>query len=286
MLRRFINIAFALIILITSLPLLLVVCLIIMIEFKSFPIFIQERGLTLSKNRFKIYKIRTIKNFSEKINQSKEEDIFIKSNLRSNITAFAKWLRTTGIDELPQMINVIKGDMNLIGPRPLMLDDLEIIKKISPDFYNRRQNFSSKPGISGLWQLFGNRDEGIIGMLALESLYERVASPILDLKLILYTLTIVLQAKNSDSIFYTPRTGGIRVETYYSSSSNLKVVLNMPESIAKFIIEKIKKYDGNYTIEIPSDWWYVNDSYKNTKNDNAELLIYKNPQITHSKKNN
>ncbi|MBK7980134.1 MAG: sugar transferase [Ignavibacteriae bacterium] len=286
MLKRIFNIAFASLILIITLPFLLLVCLIIMIEFRSFPIFIQERGLTLTKHRFKIYKIRTIKNSFEKIKQYTEEDIFIKSNLRSDITAFAKWLRTTGLDELPQMLNVIIGDMDLIGPRPLMLEDLETIQKISPELYNKREKLNCKPGISGLWQLFGNRNEGIIGMLALESLYERVSSPFLDLKLILYTFTVVLQAKNSDSIFYTPRANGMRVETYFSNSSNLKVVLNMPESIAKFIIEKVNKTEGKYTIEIPSDWWYVSDSYKTAKNNKAELVMYKNPQITLTKKNN
>ena len=79
--------------------------------------------------------------------------------------------------------------MNLIGPRPLMIEDLETMKRISTELYDRRNKLKCPPGISGLWQLFGNRSEGMIGMIALESLYEKVASPMLDLKLILKPIT-------------------------------------------------------------------------------------------------
>ncbi|MBK7104014.1 MAG: sugar transferase [Ignavibacteriae bacterium] len=274
MLRRIFNIIFSFVFLIISIPFLIISAIIIFFELKSFPFFVQERGLTLEKNRFKIYKIRTLKKSIKSITHNCEEDIFFKNVLRTNITPFAKWLRKTGLDELPQLINVIKGEMNLIGPRPLMLEDLKTIQKASPEFYNRREKIKNKPGISGLWQLFGNRNEGLISMLALESLYEKVATPILDLKLILYTSTVVLQAKNSDSIFFTPRINGMRVETFVDNSSNLKVILNMPEGIAKFILEKVEKTEGKYTIEIPSDWWYVSDSYKNAKQEKKDKNIF------------
>ena len=128
-------------------------------------------------------------------------------------------------------------------------------------------------GISGLWQLFGNRSEGIIGMIALESLYEKVASPLLDLKLIVYTATVILQAKNSDSIFHIEKAGSVQVRTIIDSSSNLKVTLNMPDGIAKFIVENVEKHEGKYTVEIPSNWWYVSDTYDLAKK------IKENPQI-------
>ncbi|MFZ1289349.1 MAG: sugar transferase [Melioribacteraceae bacterium] len=285
MLRRIFDIVLAIFLLIISLPFLLIASLIIYLETKNSPIFIQERGLTLEKDRFKIIKLRTLKTSLNSITHTNEQDIFLKPTLQCNITPFAKWLRKTGLDELPQFLNVIIGDMSIIGPRPLMLDDLRTIQKISPDYYQRREKLKNKPGISGLWQLFGNRNEGLIGMLALESLYEKVATPILDLKLILYTSTVVLQAKNSDSIFFTPRSNGMRVETFVDNSSNLKVILNMPEGIAKFILEKVKKTEGKYTIEIPSDWWYVSDSYKNTNQGKKEIKFLQIEKKSPIKKN-
>lgn len=287
MVKKLFNIIAAIILLIISLPFLIITSIIIFLEIRSFPFFIQERGMTLENNRFKIFKIRTLKKNLKLISHQNEEDIFLKPNLKDNVTPFSKWLRKTGLDELPQLINVIKGEMNIIGPRPLMMDDLETMKKVSPELYARRGMFKNKPGISGLWQLFGNRSEGIIGMIALESLYEKVASPFLDLKLIVYTTTVVIQAKNSDSIFFTPRAAGSRVSTYVDSSSNLKVTLNMPDGIAKFILEKVERFEGKYTIEVPSDWWYVSNTYKDTikKNKGARILPMPNSAKKDSQKN-
>ncbi len=274
MMRRIFDISIALILFVLTLPILIFISFLIFIELKSFPFFVQKRGLTLEKHLFDIYKITTLKKTLPTITHTSEEDIFLKPTLKVNITPFAKWLRKTGLDELPQLYNVIKGDMSIIGPRPLMLEDLQTIKNVSPELYERRGRLTNKPGISGLWQLFGNRTDGIIGMLALESLYERAASPLLDLKLILYTTSVVIQAKNSDSIFFTPRAAGSRVHTFVDNSSNLKVTLNMPDGIAKFILEKVKTSEGKYTIEIPADWWYVSDSYETSKKPSEKPNIF------------
>ncbi len=274
MLRKIFDIVLATLLFIISIPFLILFSIIIALEIKAFPIFTQERGLTLENNKFRIFKIRTLKKSTNTISHSIEEDIFLKPKLKNDVTSFAKWLRKTGLDELPQLLNVMKGDMSLIGPRPLMLDDLKTMKNVSPDLYSRRNKLKTKPGISGLWQLFGNRNEGILGMIALESLYEKVASPFLDLKLIIYTSTVILQAKNSDSIFFTPREQSFRVHTFMDNSSNLKVTLNMPEGISKFILEKVKITEGKYTVEIPADWWFVSDSYESTYKQEKHTEIF------------
>ncbi len=237
---------------IISIPILIIFAIILSIELKSWPIFTQERGLTLEKYLIKIYKLKTIKPQLVKILHTTEEDIFLKPGLRGNVSSFAQWLRKTGLDELPQLVNVIMGQMNLIGPRPLMLEDLGNNKEISPELYSIRGKFNCKPGISGVWQLFGNRSEGIIGMIALNHLYERARTFFFDLKLIFYTTSVVIQAKNSDSIFYVEKQDQNRVKTIFDNSSNLKVTLNMPEGISKFIIEKVVKSEGKYTVEIPT----------------------------------
>jgi lipopolysaccharide/colanic/teichoic acid biosynthesis glycosyltransferase len=273
--NKIFNISFAFILLLFAIPILIIAGIILAIELKSWPVFEQERGLTLDKYLIKIYKLKTIKPQRVKISHTTEEDIFLKPGLRGNVTPFAQWLRKTGLDELPQLLNVIMGQMNLIGPRPLMLEDLETIKKVSPELYSIRGKFRCKPGISGIWQLFGNRAEGLIGMIALESLYERTRTFFFDLKLILYTTSVVIQAKNSDSIFYIEKQDQNRVKTIFDNSSNLKVTLNMPEGISKFIIEKVVKSEGKYTVEIPQDWWYVSDSYESAKKETSDLKILK-----------
>ena len=260
--KRFFDLIFGLILFILTFPFMLIFSVILYFEFKAFPIFKQERGLTLDKYRFNIFKLRTIKPTEEEIEHTTEADIFLKPQLKERTSGFAKWLRKSALDELPQLINVIKGEMSIIGPRPLMLKDLETMKKHTPELYKKRGELKYKPGISGLWQLFGNRSDGAIGLVALDSLYEKSASFIFDFKLMIYTTSIIVSAKNSDSIFYTPRSNPYRVETVVDSSSNLKVTLNMPEGIAKFIIEKVEKYEGKYSVQIPSDWWYANDTYK------------------------
>ena len=260
--KRFFDLVFGSILFIISLPFILIFSIILYFEFKASPIFKQERGLTLEKYRFNILKLRTIKPAGKEIAHKTEADIFLKPQLKERTSGFARWLRKSALDELPQLINVIKGEMSIIGPRPLMLRDLETMKKHTPELYQKRGELKYKPGISGLWQLFGNRSEGAIGLVALDSLYEKSASFIFDFKLMLYTSSIIISAKNSDSIFYTPRSTSHRVRTIIDSSSNLKVTLNMPEGIAKFILEKADKYEGKYTVEIPADWWYASDTYK------------------------
>ena len=273
-LKRIFDIILAIFLIIVTSPILLLFSIIIFFELKSFPIYIQERGLTLEKNRFEIFKLKTIKPREKNIEHKTEQDIFLKPGLKDKVTPFSRWLRKTGLDELPQLYNVLLGQMCFVGPRPLMIEDLQTMKKIAPDLYERRSKFRTLPGISGLWQLFGNRSEGIIGMIALESLYDKVASPLLDLKLIVYTTTVILQAKNSDSIFHVEKANPTRVKTVLDSSSNLKVTLNMPEGIAKFIIENVVKHEGKYTVQIPQDWWYVSDSYDIQKKDKKDLKVF------------
>lgn len=119
--KSFFDLIISFVLLVLFFPFLIIFSLIITIELKQFPTFIQERGLTLNKYRFKIFKFRTIKD-ADKIgkNNNTVNDIFIKTSLNDKITPCAAWLRKTGIDEFPQLINIIFGQMSFIGPRPLI----------------------------------------------------------------------------------------------------------------------------------------------------------------------
>jgi lipopolysaccharide/colanic/teichoic acid biosynthesis glycosyltransferase len=197
--KKTIDITLSLILLIILSPLLLLLLFGVFFETKENPIFIQKRGLTLTGKIFHIYKIRTLKSEHHKKNIH-SETVFIKPDYYKALTNSGKFLRRTGLDELPQLINVLLGDMSFIGPRPLSLHDLNLLQKNEYNLYRRRENIKSIPGISGYWQIFGNRNAGLKNLIELEEYYDNNKSFTLDMFLILLTIPIVLFGKHSDAI--------------------------------------------------------------------------------------
>ncbi|MBE2280482.1 MAG: sugar transferase, partial [Ignavibacteriaceae bacterium] len=166
-------------------PFLLPILVVAWFQTKKFPIFIQERGLSLTNSRIKIFKIRTMKKSPVKVEDL--NSIFIKENTAYHVSSFGKFLRKTGIDEFPQFFNVLKGEMSIFGPRPLMISDLELIKQNDPKIYELRNTLKSKPGISGSWQLFGNRENGLTDLIKYDLLYDSLKSFSYDSKLFFLT---------------------------------------------------------------------------------------------------
>jgi len=187
---------------IVTLPLQILFALILFIELRENPIFLQCRGLTLSKNRFRIIKFRTIKcsqlNNNSKIVNSK--CLFLLPRLTFNISPFAHWMRKSGFDELPQIYNVLAGQMSMVGPRPLTIQDLETMKNEFPSHYKIRDEIKVKPGITGVWQLAGDKNQGADNIIGLDLFYVENQSFLLDLKIIGTTIPFVLHARNSDAI--------------------------------------------------------------------------------------
>ncbi len=175
--------------------------IVMLFETKKTPFFCQQRGVTLTNGRVKIYKLRTMRNGEElHKKESLAKDIFMKPTLAEFVPPIGAFLRRTGIDEIPQLLNVVKGEMSLLGPRPLTLTDLKAMQKTLPDYYNQREKIISKPGISGLWQVKGNRANGIEDLLFFDKMYDRKKSFLFDFKLMLDTTYLMLSAKNSDAI--------------------------------------------------------------------------------------
>lgn len=189
----------SLVILLITLPFALLVSLILTVLLKSSPLIIQERGITEDNRIFNIYKFKTIKPYTI-VNNTNNEDILYKRHLSEYVPVFCKWLRKSGLDELPQLINVLKGEMSLIGPRPLMISDLEILRRNYPEFYQKRQSIKVKPGITGLWQVRGDRSQGIENLLHLDLQYDDTVSASLDFKILLATIPLVIRGKHSDAI--------------------------------------------------------------------------------------
>ena len=146
-------------------------------------------------------KIRTIKGYDpirESVNNS--NGILFRYDLKKYVPPFCGWLRKSGLDEITQLINVLKGEMSLVGPRPLTIADLKIMKEYEPEIHKRREMLESKPGITGCWQIFGDRNKGLENLAVLDEYYEKEKSVLLDMKLLFSTIVLVMTAKHSDSI--------------------------------------------------------------------------------------
>lgn len=107
------------------------------------------------------------------------------------ITPFGNFLRITSLDELPQLLNVLRGEMSIVGPRPILPDE--------QDFYRNRGSllFSVKPGITGLWQVSGRSDLPFEGRVDLELYYAQNWSLWLDLRILFKTVSVVLFGKGA-----------------------------------------------------------------------------------------
>jgi lipopolysaccharide/colanic/teichoic acid biosynthesis glycosyltransferase len=97
------------------------------------------------------------------------------------VTRVGRWLRATSLDELPQLINVIRGDMSLVGPRPCLAYETAHFAR------HHYERFSVAPGITGMWQVTARANSSFGEALDLDVLYVRNASMALDLKLLLKT---------------------------------------------------------------------------------------------------
>lgn len=146
----------------------------------GFPIFYTDRRLGLNFKIIKIYKFRTMK--SPKFN----DKLLEKNSDYNRVTKIGFFLRKTSLDELPQLLNILKGDMSFVGPRPLPIDYKEYIVK---NFYNRS---SVKPGITGLTQIKGRNKLSWNKRFSYDNFYVKKRSLKLDLLILLRTAFLIL----------------------------------------------------------------------------------------------
>jgi exopolysaccharide production protein ExoY len=118
-----------------------------------------------------------------------ERDHKLKNDPR--ITPLGAFLRRSSLDELPQLFNVLRGEMSLVGPRPIVFDETA---KYGRHF---RDYCAVKPGITGLWQISGRNDVSYRARVAMDSLYARRKSPVLDAWILLATIPAVLCRRGS-----------------------------------------------------------------------------------------
>jgi exopolysaccharide biosynthesis polyprenyl glycosylphosphotransferase len=194
--KRIMDITFSFILLVFCLPLFLIISLLIKIASQGPAFFIQER-VGLNKRRFNLYKFRTMVLDAEKLinklehlNEVDGPAFKIKNDPR--VTAFGRFLRKTSLDELPQLINILKGDMSIVGPRPLPVRDYE---GFSHDWQRRR--FSVRPGLTCLWQINGRCEVSFKKWMELDLKYIDGWSFWLDIIIIAKTIPALISGRGA-----------------------------------------------------------------------------------------
>ncbi|MHB9011476.1 MAG: sugar transferase [Ignavibacteriaceae bacterium] len=196
----------ALIFILLLFPAFAIISFILFLQSGQSPLFIQERGLSLKEWRFKIYKFRTLTPQTESFATNRSslikdsESNLLKLGHQVYVSRFGKYLRKTGLDEAPQLINILKGEMNFVGPRPLDLEDLKNIKNEFPFLYREREETNLKPGLTGYWQIYKDDERSIGNLIALDKYYFENKSFLLDLNLILKSFLISISGKHKDAI--------------------------------------------------------------------------------------
>ena len=178
------NRLFALFVLIILSPVLLVVALIIFIE-DGFPIFFSQNRVGINYSFFNIYKFRSMKKNTPNV------ATHLLTNPEQYLLKIGKFIRKTSLDELPNLINIIKGEMVFVGPRPALYnqDDLMTLRVA-------KGVDKLKPGITGWAQINGRDEISIIHKVQLEQEYLQKKSFLFDIQILIKTFTNVLISKD------------------------------------------------------------------------------------------
>lgn len=184
--KRFFDFLFSLLALVILSPVILILSLLVLIS-SGRPVIFKQQRVGYGNKLFTIYKFRTMK---DGMRQTKTEDL-TKEEVENDITFIGKILRKLSLDELPQLFNILKGDMSFVGPRPLIPQEEEI--RALREKYNV---YSVRPGITG-WAQVNGRDFVTDEQKAkLDREYVENRSLIMDIKIMFKTVRVVLAGKD------------------------------------------------------------------------------------------
>ncbi|MFY0596441.1 MAG: WecB/TagA/CpsF family glycosyltransferase [Cognatishimia sp.] len=176
-------------------PVLLALMLAIRIESKGSPIF-KQRRIGANGKPFTLYKLRSMAMDSEKrraalLAQSDRDGVCFKAKSDPRVTRMGRFIRRYSLDELPQIVNVAKGDMSVVGPRPALPEEVAAYPQKAIG------RLKVKPGLTGIWQVSGRADIGFDQMVDMDLAYTRSRTVWLDLILILATFRAVLTGRGA-----------------------------------------------------------------------------------------
>lgn len=180
-LKRLFDLMFAIIVIICLLPVLIIVSLLIRLKLGS-PVLFSQKRPGLNERIFTLYKFRSMTNKVDK------DGLLLPDKLR--LTKFGRFLRNSSLDELPELINIIKGEMSFVGPRPLAEDYL-------PHYTEKeRLRHSVRPGLTGLAQINGRNTINWEERFSYDIKYVEKMSFSLDLSILLKTFINVFKSKD------------------------------------------------------------------------------------------
>ena len=165
-------------------PLMLVIAILIKLESKG-PVLFKQKRIGKHKRRFMVYKFRTMR-----VDTPKDMPTHLLQDPTAFITKIGAFLRKSSLDELPQLFNILKGDMLLIGPRPALFNQYDLEK--ARDSYGAN---ALKPGITGYAQVMGRDELPILIKARYDGDYVKRVSFIFDIKIIIMTFGAVLFAR-------------------------------------------------------------------------------------------
>ena len=194
--KRIVDIIFSIVGLIFFIPIALIIKVAYMLTGDFHRIFFVQERIGLNGKSFKFYKFRTmVPNADEILFELLKKDKKLAKEYKENkklendprITKIGKFLRNSSIDELPQIINILKGDMTLIGNRPYLPRENEDMGDYFTDIVK------TKPGLTGYWQVNGRSDVSFETRLRLEKYYSNHCSLIMDIKIFFKTFIVVFK---------------------------------------------------------------------------------------------
>jgi Undecaprenyl-phosphate galactose phosphotransferase WbaP len=192
--KRLLDVVLGTLLFMISLPLSALISLLIVLE-SGWPVFFAHTRIGEGGRPFKLWKFRTMRVDGDEVLQrhlAEDPDVAAewlrchKLKQDPRVTRIGRILRKRSLDELPQIWNVLRGDMSLVGPRPIVQEEAAKYGR-SFDLYAR-----VRPGLTGLWQVSGRSDTSYRNRIALDSAYIRDWTPFLELRVLLRTVGVVL----------------------------------------------------------------------------------------------
>lgn len=199
-LKRTFDIIISLTSLILLLPLFLIIGILIKLDSKG-PVILRQTRIGKNGKPFKIYKFRSMVDHAEELlfklmaeDPAINEEYTINKKLKNDprFTKIGKFIRRTSIDELPQLLNILNGDMSLVGPRPYLPYEKEDMGLYYQDVIKVR------PGLTGLWQVSGRSDCSFQHRCRLDRKYYYIKGFKTDIKIILKTFKVVFSKKGAE----------------------------------------------------------------------------------------
>ncbi len=192
--KRFFDVVFGIALLVFLSPLMLVIAALVKLD--GGPVLYGHRRVGADRQSFRCWKFRSMVVDADKVlenvlrsdpdaRQEWQRDFKLRSDPR--ITAIGRFLRTTSLDELPQLFNVIRGEMSLIGPRPIVTEEIE---RYGDAF---RHYCACRPGMTGLWQVSGRNGVDYVRRVKFDEQYATSWSFLLDLVVLCRTVVVVTQ---------------------------------------------------------------------------------------------